>query len=736
MADIIKWAVILVCPGEDELPLLAGLSSRSDAQVVAVADAEGTSLGAGLAEVMGIPVVKDLAEVIPGAARYLVYPELNDSTVPFVDLASELGLEPLRTRDFIRVLEEPRREAPPAVGDKLPLFDQEGLELESAAIHRTLSRIEEALDRESLLRWLLGLAIRATGADSGSIMLVDEGTEELYVAFAEGLSQQTMLRTRVHLGEGISGRVALSRQAELITSDQHPGARRDRSGVGSAVCAPLVWDGRLLGVLNLSTSAEAVGLNKDALSVVTSLSHRFGLILDRFLRIQRVRDGELFRIMEEGLLREKRNPEALATTLCSWAGDLAEVAGASAASLSVLTADGDLFTADAEGSHYESPPADVKVEALTSGRAIVLRPGDLADSDPIDNLREATVFHLPVGTEPVRALFTVEFTSPVAAHQFHSISGDILVLVGRHLEDYLDRVQSADQIDRLTTLATALSDLVLADGGGLSQQKVLTAAQRLTGARRALLIEDSEALGEADTAEHPRAIIRAGANLLRETGRRGWNSTIIEGGPAAEEHPHAILAVPLAAESPFPGLLLWDKERLHPLDAAGFTEMDVLFVQRLLPLLNLARKPEPALTPAQPDASANVVAAVEPAADLHAVLKREMDRCDRYHTCLGLTAYRAAGYEGQEGRGLAAVAGELVRHLRSSDQVFALGRDTVLVLVPEDVQSLPRLQKRVMGVLRNLAGEPDLALVSSARTYPGAANSPGALVDSLLSALG
>ena len=36
-------------------------------------------------------------------------------------------------------------------------------------------RIEEALDRESLLRWLLGLATRATGASSGSIMLFDFG---------------------------------------------------------------------------------------------------------------------------------------------------------------------------------------------------------------------------------------------------------------------------------------------------------------------------------------------------------------------------------------------------------------------------------------------------------------------------------------------------------------------------------------------------------------------------------
>ena len=727
MAEIIKWPVIMVCPGEDDLPLLAALTSRSDAQVIAVADPDGSSLGAGLAEVMGILVIRDLDPGPIQDARYLVYPELNDRTVPFVDLAPELGLQPLKTREFRALLEDPTHRGGGSTDHILPALDPEGLELESAAIHRTLSRIEEALDREGLLRWILGLAVRAVGADSGSIMLLDEVADELYVAFAEGLSQQTMLRTRVRMGEGIAGRVALKRKPELITDNQHPGARRDRSGEGAAVCAPLIWDGRLLGVLNLSAEGAGARLRPEALQIVQSLSHRFGLILDRFLRIQKVRDGELFRVMEEGLLREKRDPEALATTLSSWASDLQEISGADAALLSVLTADGDLFCASPDGSSYESPPDPVKAEVLASGKARVLRPGDLVERDPADNLTETMIFHLPVGAEPLRALFTVEFASPPRAHQFRSISGDIAALVSRHLDDYLDRALNADQIDRLTTLATALGDLVLTAGGPPSRQTVLDAARRLTGAGEALLLE-----GPPDVSGLPDGTIAtAAAGLLAEAGQRGWRSTIVAGAPGSGRG-RALLAVPLEACTPYPGLVLWDKERLHPLDAASFTEMDVLFVRRLLPLLLLERRAV-TVAPVQPGAA-------QPAADsapsgrdlLLEELKREMDRCDRYHTCLGLTAYRLPPDAGTSGPEL--VRG-LAQHLRSSDRIFLLEDRTLVVMNPEDVQALPRLQARVSAVLRAVAGSEDLEVDTAARTFPGSADSPAALLDSLLNAL-
>lgn len=764
MAEIIKWPVVLVTPGEDELPLLAELSARRDARIVAVLDPLRASIGAGLAEIMGLPVITSLAELTGGSARWLVHPPLNDVVAALVDQAAAAGLEPVLARDFADQVSGPRLAAAPAGATDQDLdaalsglsraaartgqaADLEFLEMETAAIHRTLSRIEEALDREALLRWLLGLATRATGATSGSIMLLDHEADELYVAFAYGLSQSTMHRTRVRLGENVAGRVARTRQAELICGPRHPLADRDRADLQSAVCAPILWDGRVLGVINVCTADGEPALDREAVTTLESLTHRFGLILDRFLHIQSSGDRLLLREMEERFTRDTGLPETLASTLCAWAADVKEVAGADQVSLDILTSDGDLFCATPEGTVYETPPPEFKAEVLSRGRPRVLHSGEVPAPETGEP-RETTVFHLPVGRDPLRALLSLTFSSASRAHHFHGVSSEILLLLNRHLTGFLDRAATADQLDRLTTLAAALSELGSAPGGPATSERVLAAARRLTGAGEAMLLTGEEMLapgpGETETAEQ--ALRREAARLLNDAGRGGWQTTVLEASlGAGDGAPRSLLAVPLGGTDAFPGLVLLDKRRLHPLDGASFTEFDALFARRLLPLLadRLRRRPEfeaaeterlaDRLEPAAPDLATTVITAAATRGALADILRREMDRCDRYHTMLGLAAFRPTVVVRAVDPS-ALVAG-IERHLRSSDHIVCLEDGTVLVIVPEDIQSLPRLLKRVVELMRLLAGQPDLELRSASRVYPGGGDTPEKLLQAVLAAL-
>ena len=106
VADIIKWPVVLVCPGEDELTLLADLSARREVSIVAVIDPEGFSIGASLSEVMGLRIIRDLTELEPGSAQYLVHPPLDDLIAPIVDRAEEFGLKAVSARDFPKVMDD------------------------------------------------------------------------------------------------------------------------------------------------------------------------------------------------------------------------------------------------------------------------------------------------------------------------------------------------------------------------------------------------------------------------------------------------------------------------------------------------------------------------------------------------------------------------------------------------------------------------------------------------------
>lgn len=401
------WKVVLVRPGEDELSLLADLSLRRNVRIAAVVDPVGDSIGAQLAPILGVPVLADLTGLEPDDATHLIHGSRDELSAPFIDAAADFGLLALPASRFPALLAglvTPPR-APKGAAAIPPPPTPADLEAETASIHRTLSRIEEALDGESLLRWLLGLATRATGASSGSVLLFDAAAEELYVGFAYGLSQHTLHRTRVRLGEGIAGKVAQTREALCIREPQHAGSSRDRSALQSALSCPLVWEGVLLGVVNVSCDRGEAPLAEAALETLESLSHRFAMILDRFERLQGVMRGAIVRELDENFALAAEDGARLEEILGIWLEDIQRLCEADAARLTLPTIDGELLVADPDGFDYPTASASGVEQILSSGEPRVQTPDDPAS----EGEGGSTVYHLPIGRDPVVAVLTVRF---------------------------------------------------------------------------------------------------------------------------------------------------------------------------------------------------------------------------------------------------------------------------------------------------------------------------------------
>lgn len=739
MSSEIKWTIVMVSPGEEELALLAKLRTRRDASVIGLVDPDGTSVGAGLAEIMGLPVYKNLAAVPRGSARFLVHPPLNDAVEKIIDDAMEFELTPVSAINFANLLVDHALTAKSQPRQASSRLNFDFLETETATIHETLGRIEEALDREALLRWLLKLATKASGAGSGSIMLFDSATQELYVAFAHGLSQNTLHRTRVRLGEGISGKVAISGKAEIIRGTRNEGKNKDRSNLQTAICAPIIWQENLLGVINISSAAGDQDLKPDALAVIENLVQRFGLILNRFLRLQMVKDSEIFRKMEEKLVDTGLLQDPLNSTLCDWVENLSGITGADFLSLSILTADGDLLVAETEDVHYEAPPAPEKDAVLASGSPLVLRPNsESSGSSQLDQ----TIFHLPIGRGPTRAMMTIVFNMAAQAHHFHTLSAEVIYLVNRHLTSFLDKAATTDQLDRLTTLASTLTELSTMDTGDVQNlcHRATTAACRLTGAQQACILQNENDLSACFDGPLGPELRNEAVRLLIDAGARGWNSTIItaQRAPGATQAPQSLLVVPLREGEAFPGLVLINKKRLHPLDGASFTEFDALFARRLLPVFHArVSLPVPATLMEE---TLPTVAPVEFSpvpgdfSDIKQALTVEIDRSKRYHTMVGVVAFRATPSTGPV-PDTALMVGELAARLRTSDQAGCLPDGTILILVPEDIQSLPMLQKRVTAILKAASGQDDLLVQTASRVFPGSGNNAEELIDAVLGAI-
>ena len=133
-----------------------------------------------------------------------------------------------------------------------------------------LQEISSAVVRERNVRVLLGNIIdilhRRMGMLRGTFALLD-GDELRIEASARALNAEERALGRYHIGEGITGRVAQSGQAEIV-----PDVRKDRRFLNNNeplafVCVPLVHLGQVIGTLSVDRVNESgvvtPGLRKD-----------------------------------------------------------------------------------------------------------------------------------------------------------------------------------------------------------------------------------------------------------------------------------------------------------------------------------------------------------------------------------------------------------------------------------------------------------------------------------------
>lgn len=133
---------------------------------------------------------------------------------------------------------------------------------------RDLSRL---LDPDEVLRVALRRAMELSGAQTGSIMLLDPMSGRLRIAAAEGLGPEIVGNTSLAEGEGIAGWVLSTRQPLLIEDlPMRPASPRGH-GVRSAVSVPVADDDGILGVLNVGSRSFPARFTESHLGAVEAL---------------------------------------------------------------------------------------------------------------------------------------------------------------------------------------------------------------------------------------------------------------------------------------------------------------------------------------------------------------------------------------------------------------------------------------------------------------------------------
>ena len=126
-------------------------------------------------------------------------------------------------------------------------------------LHRVARMATTASTWDELLETVVDETRDALRASVSSLYLLDRDAENLTLAATNGLDRFQIGRARVPFGAGVTGRVAKSREPLVIpdvSSDERFLWVRgidQRRFIASMLSVPLVWNDRIVGVLNVQT---------------------------------------------------------------------------------------------------------------------------------------------------------------------------------------------------------------------------------------------------------------------------------------------------------------------------------------------------------------------------------------------------------------------------------------------------------------------------------------------------
>jgi len=152
------------------------------------------------------------------------------------------------------------------------------------ALHEIVESYNLTVDADELFSRVLEIAVAVTGAEGGSLMLLDPSARELRVRVAAGVEPELWPKIRVPLGQGIAGRVAADGRSLRLRGKADRQAFqivRERLDVESAISVPLIFEGRVLGVLNLHHSTRADAFSDESLEFAEQLAHLDAQIIAR-----------------------------------------------------------------------------------------------------------------------------------------------------------------------------------------------------------------------------------------------------------------------------------------------------------------------------------------------------------------------------------------------------------------------------------------------------------------------
>ena len=154
----------------------------------------------------------------------------------------------------------------------------------------TLFEISNAVnfftDSEELLKFVLTHSIDVLEAERGSIMLLDDQTDELVVKVASGGRYRIVSGTPVKLGQGVCGTVAKEGAGKICNDGfKNPNFKNFGSllpveDIQSLICSPLKFKEGTIGVINIVNKRNSARFNENDLALLNLIASQAAVTIE------------------------------------------------------------------------------------------------------------------------------------------------------------------------------------------------------------------------------------------------------------------------------------------------------------------------------------------------------------------------------------------------------------------------------------------------------------------------
>jgi len=467
------------------------------------------------------------------------------------------------------------------------------------ALAEVVESVELTVHSDELLRRMLEIAVASTGADGGSLMLLDAERRELRIGVALGVEPELWPKIRVPLGEGVAGRAAAEARPLVLRgrADRHEfRLQRERLDVESALCVPLVHEGRVLGVLNLHHATRPDAFGSEDLRFVQQLAGLDAQIIARAQEHDRLRSqaGRYEAVRE--VRRLLSDPQPLPDRLRELCRFVARHVGGGIAHVYLLDRDeGELLLAatSLEGGGFAGEYRVVPGDGIDGRVARTRRPSFLRGEDGalayvalplLTGDRLAGVLSVQAGEPPPRGRAAEEMLQEIAAATAEGVTqADREARMAARatrmsaINETGIRMLSATELADVVRLATSSAAMILeADHAVLRLQDARTGRYVIRSYYGPADARQQEALFRLDKRACVDAIKRRTARLVRDLASDPVLSPL-------RAELRSLLAAPLKREGRVVGTLcLYDRISADRFVAGRFNDDDFHVFTRLV----------------------------------------------------------------------------------------------------------------------------------------------------------